>query len=233
MADTDPKSKPSERAQKLAASSEEGMYATLGALLGTLEVIAADEHHPLDKVQVERLRSAGRLGRRLHHYLEAALILTDDDLGERLRRVRTSLRPLVEHALRGASRSCEAYAVKQHVIDDDAWNDTKVVVDASRVDRTLGAVIEALAVQVGYGGTIVVSLLPHSGAQVVLSLHGQRATSLRVAPPAVGFGEDVSLFSSAMLCRAWTRLFALHGGELFVDSDGPSARVTLPTTEAT
>lgn len=232
MADTDPKSKPSDKAPKLAVASEEGMYATLGALLGTLEVIAADEHHPLDKVQVERLRSAGRLGRRLHHYLEAALILTDDDLGERMRRVRTSLRPLVEHALRGAIRSCEAYAVKQQVVEADAWSEVKVVVDASRVDRALGALIEALAVQVGYGGTIVVSIHP-SPEQVVLSLHGQRATSMRVAPPALGFGEDVSLFSSSLLCRAWTRLFALHGGQLLVDSDGPSARVSLPMTEAT
>jgi hypothetical protein len=228
MADTDSKAKPSVEALKLAAASEEEVYATLGALLGTLEVIATDEFHPLDRVQVERLRSAGRLGRRINHFLEAMLILASEDLGDRLRRVRTPLRPLVEHALRGAIRSCAPYAVQQQLPRAEAWGDARVLVDASRIDRALGALVEALTVQVGQGGTIEVSAQLANG-KAILQLAGRRGSAFVAhEQQALGFGEEISLLTSALLNRAWGRLFRLHGGDLTVDCEPPVVRIVLP-----
>lgn len=231
MGDTDSRAKSSAEALKLAAANEEEVYATLGALLGTLEVIAADEFHPLDGVQIDRLRSAGRLGRRINHYLEAMLILASEDLGERLRRVRTPLRPLIEHALRGAIRSCEARAVQQRLPSAEAWGDGRVLVDASRIDRVLGALVEALAVQLGHGGVIEVSPQLANG-KVLLALIGRRGSMPMATPQTLGFGEEISLLNSSLLNRAWERLFALHGGDLEVDFEQPAVRIMLPTLPA-
>ncbi|HEY6876777.1 MAG TPA: hypothetical protein VI299_02115, partial [Polyangiales bacterium] len=47
------------------APHDEEVYGMLGALLGTLEVIATDDQHPLSTVQSERMHGALRLGNAL------------------------------------------------------------------------------------------------------------------------------------------------------------------------
>jgi hypothetical protein len=105
------------------------------------------------------------------------------------------------------------------------------LVDASRVDRVLGALVEALAMQVGQGGAIEVSTQLANG-KVLLALIGRRGSVPLASTQTLGFGEEISLLTSSLLNRAWARLFALHGGDLEVDCEQPAVRIVLPTLPA-
>ena len=216
------------------AAEEEEVYSTLGALLGTLEVVSADDDHPLAPVQTERLRGATGFVRRLQHQVEALLILSSEDLGGRLRRTPLLVAPLVEHAVRSAKRTCDGLGVSVQQIARESWGDTRVLVDGSRVDRALCALVEALAGSVGRGGVIDVSV-QCVGASMLLELIGQAAGNKPRAPGASGASDDMSepaSLASGLLARGCARLFALHSGELRVDPARPSVRLVLPTSGA-
>jgi hypothetical protein len=213
------------------AAEEEEVYSTLGALLGTLEVVQADDDHRLAPVQLERLRGAIGFVRRMQHQVEALLILAGSDLDARLRRTSVRVAPLIEHAVRSAKRGCDEQSVTVQMIARDRWADARVYLDGSRVDRALGALVEALAGSVGRGGAIDVTLELVSGWVVVELVghpRGAAAASERGVEPA-----DVAHLASGLLARGCERLFALQGGELSVDPLRPSLRLMLPTSEAT
>lgn len=203
------------------AAQEDEVYGLLGALLGTLEVVATDESHPVGRVQEERLRSALGLCSRLQTYIESLLTLSADDLDRRLRRSHSSVRPLVEHAVRGAVRRFEAERVSVRMPATPEWGEQRVFVDASRVDRALRALAEALADRVGAGGAIEVSVSRLEG-DVVLALRGRaRAESgPRQASPGTGLLE-----------RAARYLLELHGGRLSLDPARLGLEVRLPVSE--
>jgi hypothetical protein len=201
---------------RLGAHDEE-VYGTLGALLGTLEVIATDDHQPLSPQQAERMQGALRLGNGLQAQVEALLMLADEQLHERLSRAQMAMRPLIEHAVRGALRSFEKAAVAL-VLPTGEWGRERVRIDSSRVDRTLRALAEQLAARVGDGGVIEVGIQQRSGV-VALTLRGR-----------VG-ARDKPLRTSLVEAGA-RKLFALHGGALRIDDGGLIIEITLPASEA-
>jgi hypothetical protein len=200
------------------APHDEEVYGTLGALLGTLEVIATDDRHPLSEVQSERMRGAIRLGNNMQSQLEALLVLADDALPSRLQRASMVMRPLIEHAVRGALRSFERGQVALVMPSGDHWGKQRVSIDSSRVDRTIRALAELLAVRVGEGGVIEV-LLAQPGHHVLLTLRGR-----------AGAGSDGA--RGGLVISGARRLFELHGGRLDVDASGLTMAILLPAAEA-
>jgi hypothetical protein len=207
------------------ATQEDDVYGMLGALLGTLEVVATDDAYPLAPAQAERMRSALRLCHGLQHQIEALLTLASDQLGSSLRCTNASVRALVEHAVRGAVRAFAAQGVQLRVVPDEGW-EQRVFVDSSRVDRMLKALAEALAASVGQDGVIEASVR-RVGRHVALALTGQRGSepSRRVA-----LGQ-ATLATSQLLTRGAARLFELHGGGFTVDADQLNVHILLPTSE--
>ena len=205
------------------AADEEEVYSTLGALLGTLEVVSTDDDHALAPVQSDRLRSAAGFLRRLQHQVEALLILASDDLDGRLRRGTVRVAPMVEHAVRSAKRACDTLGVRVQLIARESWGEARVVVDSSRVDRALGALVEALAASVGRGGVIDVSV-QCVGASMHLELIGHSVA----APRADDDMSEQGSLDSRLLARGCQRLFALQSGELRVEPSVPSVRLVLP-----
>lgn len=203
------------------AAQEDEVYGLLGALLGTLEVVATDETHPVDKVQEDRLRSALALCGRLQTYIESLLTLSADDLERRLRRSHSPVRPLVEHAVRGAVRRFEAEDVSVRMPATPEWGEQRVFVDASRVDRALRALAESLADRVGAGGAIEVSV-SRLDTHVVLALRGRARSDAGVRQPNPGVG---------LLERAARYLLELHGGGLSLDASRLGLEVRLPVSE--
>jgi hypothetical protein len=199
------------------APHDEEVYGTLGALLGTLEVIATDDHHPLSAVQSERMRGAIRLGNAMQAQIEALLMMADEQLGERLQRAQLAMRPLIEHAVRGALRGFERSHVAL-VLPTGEWGAQRVQIDSSRVDRSLRALAEVLAQRVGDGGVIEV-LLDRRGHHVLLTLRGR-----------AGAGSDVR--KGSLVVTGARRLFELHGGALDVGESGLTMAMLLPTSEA-
>ena len=203
------------------AAQEDEVYGLLGALLGTLEVVATDEEQPVAPVQEERLRSALALCGRLQTYIESLLTLAGEDLGRRLRRAHCLVRPLVEHAVRGALRRFEAQAVSLRLPASAAWGEQRVYVDASRVDRALRGLAEALVDRVGEGGAIDLSV-DRMGRHVVLVLRGRSR---------VDGGSRVIGPGTALLERAARHLLELHGGGLSLDPAQLALEVRLPASE--
>jgi hypothetical protein len=199
------------------APHDEEVYGTLGALLGTLEVIATDDEHPLSAQQSERMRGAIRLGNAMQAQIEALLLLADDELGPRLQRAQMAMRPLIEHAVRGALRGFERNHVAL-VLPTGEWGTQRVLIDSSRVDRSLRALAEVLAQRVGEAGVIEV-LLEQRGQQVLLTLRGR-----------AGAGSDVR--KGALVLTGARRLFELQGGALDVAASGLTMTVLLPAAEA-
>jgi hypothetical protein len=199
------------------APHDEEVYGTLGALLGMLEVIATDDQHPLSAVQGERMRGAIRLGGALQAHIEALLLLADEQLGTRLQRAHMAMRPLIEHAVRGALRGFERTNVALSLPTGD-WGLERVQIDSSRVDRSLRGLAEVLAQRVGDGGVIEV-LLDRRGHHVLLTLRGRP-----------GAGSDAR--KGALVVDGARRLFELHGGALDVDPGGFTMAVLLPASEA-
>jgi hypothetical protein len=229
MGDTKLTADPSQAAPpQTGAAEEEEVYSTLGALLGTLEVVSADDDHDLAPIQAERLRSATGFVRRLQHHVEALLILASDDLGARLRRAPLRVAPMIEHAVRSAKRACDAQGVAVQFIARESWGEARVLVDGSRVDRALGALVEALAGSVGRGGVIDV-VVQCTGSSMLLEVVGRRGA--RAQGPLDDISEPASL-TSGLLVRGCARLFALQGGELQVDAARPSLRLVLPLSGA-
>lgn len=210
------------------AAEEEEVYSTLGALLGTLEVVSADDEHQLAPVQSDRLRSAAGFVRRLQHQVEALLILAGDDLASRLRRAPVRVGPLVEHAVRSAKRTCDALGVSVQLVARESWGEARVLVDSSRVDRALGALVEALAGSVGRGGVIDVKVQCGS-TSMRLELTGRRGSAPRSASAPDEMSEQTSL-ASGLLARGCQRLFALQSGELKVEPGRPWIQLVLPTS---
>ncbi|MET0284974.1 MAG: hypothetical protein ABW352_10900 [Polyangiales bacterium] len=199
------------------APHDEEVYGTLGALLGTLEVIATDDHHPLSPVQSERVRGALRLGNAMQAQVEALLTLADDELATRLTRASLAMRPMVEHAVRGALRGFERANVAL-VMPSGEWGTQRVQIDSSRVDRSVRALAEVLAQRVGDGGVIEV-LLEQRGQHVMLTLRGR-----------AGSGSDLK--RGGLVVQGARRLFELHGGALDLDASGLTMIVLLPKSEA-
>jgi signal transduction histidine kinase len=200
------------------APHDEEVYGTLGSLLGTLEVIATDDHHPLPAVQAERMRGALRLANAMQAQVEALLMLADDELPARLKRFPSTVRPLVEHAVRGALRGFERANVALVMPSDAGWGTQRVSIDSSRVDRSMRALAEALAQRVGDGGIIEVQVVQRQ-SDVVLTLRGR-----------AGAGCDKQ--RGGLVLTGARRLLALHGGALEVDASGLTITVQLPTVEA-
>jgi len=204
------------------AQQEEEVYGTLGALMGTLEVVATDDVQPVSPLQAERLQSALRISQALQYQIEALLTLAADDLDTRLRRSHTRMRPLLEHAVRGAARTFENHGVELRMPTGSDWGHESVRIDLSRVDRLLRALTEMLVTGVGAGGQITVAV-SRSGPEVVLTLQSELpARSNQPAQP-VGAG---------LLARSAHRLFQLHGGSFSLDLPALSLRITLPQSEA-
>jgi hypothetical protein len=199
------------------APHDEEVYGTLGALLGTLEVIATDDNHPLSSVQSERVRGALRLGNSMQAQVEALLVLADQELATRLKRADVAIRPMVEHAVRGALRGFERANVAL-VMPSGDWGTQRVLIDSSRVDRGVRALAEVLALRVGEGGVIEV-LLHQRGHHVLLTLRGR-----------AGSGGDTR--RGGLVIEGARRLFELHGGALDLDAGGLTMAVLLPMYEA-
>jgi hypothetical protein len=201
---------------------EDEVYGALGALLGTLEVLANDDAYPLAPVQREHLGTARRLGRRLEQQLDALLLLAAEDTAARVRMSRRPLRPLVEHALRGAVRGLADDSIALALPEPATFGELCVHVDASRVDRMLTALTEALADRVGAGGAIALTL-EQGEREVALSLHGTRADRApRRRPP----------YPAALIERAARSLLSLHGGSLRCSLEQLVVQVTLPLAES-
>jgi len=198
------------------AVQEDEVYGTLGALLGMLEVVATDDAYPIAPVQEHRLRCALELCTRLQTYLESLLTLASDDLPVRLRTTTCRVRPLVEHAVRGALRRLEARRVTLQVPEVSAWGHELVHIDAARVDRALRGLAEALADRVGEGGAVAVDV-QRMGPHVILSLRGRP-----------GPGATAGPLGSVLLERAARRLLELHGGALSVDPRQLTIELRLP-----
>ncbi len=201
------------------APHDDEVYGTLGALLGTLEVIASDDLHALSALQSERMHGALRLGNALQAQVEALLVLSDDELGARLKRAPLALRPLIEHAVRGALRGFERASVALVMPSGDDWGTQRVHIDSSRVDRCLRALAEVLAQRVGDGGVLEVLLDPQRGHHVMLTLRGR-----------VGAGSDTR--RGDLVLAGARRLFEQHGGALDIDENGLTVSVLLPAAEA-
>jgi hypothetical protein len=208
-------------------AQEEEVYSMLGALLGTLEVVATDDVYPLAEPQVARVRSAVQLCHGLQHQLEALLTLAADDLPAGLRRTHSAVRPLVEHAVRGAVRGFAAQGVELQVPAGESWGSERVFIDSSRVDRMLKGLSETLAASVGKNGAVEVTIQP-SVRHVAVVLTGHAGTALSTKQLA---GQP-TLATSALLIRGATRLFELHGGGLTVDASRLLLHVLLPRSEA-
>ena len=207
---------------RASALAEDEVYSALGALMGTLEVIDSDDVYPLAPVQSERLRSALALCQDLQHQVEALLTLSSEDLAERLRRANTRVRPLVEHAVRGARHTFETQGVTLRMPVGDDWGRELVNIDSSRVDRTVRALSERLAAGVGRGGTLTVEVHTR-GALVELTLLGARAQ---------GSDKPAGLPGALLLGRAATRLFELSGGAFSLDVERLAIHISLPVAEA-
>jgi len=203
------------------AVAEEEVYGALGALLGTLEVIATDDAFPVAPVQGERLRSALALCQDLQHQIEALLTLSAEDLAERLRRSNTRMRPLVEHAVRGARHTFEALGVTLRLPAGNDWGRELVTIDSSRVDRTVRALTELLVAGVGRGGALSVEVHGR-GRLVELALLGTRAAES---------GKPSGLPGALLLGRAATRLFELSGGAFSLDVERLAILISLPAAE--
>jgi hypothetical protein len=216
--------KPATSTQSSAPSSaqqEEEVYGTLGALLGTLEVVAADDAHPISPVQAERVESALRISYSLQHQIEALLTLSADDLGARLRRGHARVRPLLEHAVRGAARTFASHGVELRMPSGSAWGSEAVYIDLSRIDRTLRALTETLVAGAGAGSSIEVSV-KQSGAVVTITLRSELSPERGKQAPPVG---------AALLARSAERLFGLHGGTCTLDLQQLMLVLTLPASE--
>jgi hypothetical protein len=209
------------------ALAEEEVYGALGALMGTLEVVATDDDHPVPSVQGERLRSALGLCFALQQQIEALLILSSNDLEERLRRGTVRVRPLVEHAVRGARRAFETVGVTLTMPTGDDWGSESTRIDSSRVDRTIRALTELLATGVGRGGSIRAEVHKR-GSLVELSLLGARAEQpSRPSPVAL----LPALPGAVLLSRAAARLFTLSGGAFSFDVERLAMHISLPVAE--
>jgi hypothetical protein len=221
----DPKAKatsPAKLSTSQGALHEAEVYGALGALLGMLEVIATDDAAPVSPAQLARLRAALSHGQRLEQYVEALLTLSAEDLGQRLRLKRCALRPLLEHSLRGALRTFEAQAVTLRWPPAEHGRAEHVLIDASRVDRALSALVATLASSLGRGGAIAVSIACSDG-RAVLGLRGE---------PGPEAPREPSAFDSGLLERACRRLLELHGRGFSLELQQASFELVMPLAEA-
>lgn len=201
------------------AAQEDEVYGALGALLGVLEVLATDD--AVSDTQLTRIRAAIGIGQRLQQLVEALLTLAADDLEARLR-VRTSpLKPLVEHAVRGALRSVEGQELTLLWPPPERWAHLRIAVDASRLDRALAAMVSALASTLGRGGALEVAVEERSDG-LCLELRGQHGTGVR---------PTVTPFESGLLEGAFRKLLASHRGSCALDLSVSTLTVTLPRVE--
>lgn len=206
--------RPRETAKLSAGAQENDVYEALGALLGMLEVIASDES-ALAPRQAEHVRTAIGCARRLEQYVDALLLLAAEDLPRRLKLGVSRLGPLLEHAARGAQRGLEANQVALRWPAREGWGNAYVRVDASRLDRTLAALIGALAKNARRASTLAVE---------VEARHDFVEVALR--------GEaGARVFASGLLERACARLLELSGGRFALDPSVPGFALWLPRAE--
>lgn len=203
------------------AAQEADVYGALGSLLGVLEVIVTDEATPVSGPQLTRIRTALGIAQRLQQYVEALLTLAADDLPQRLRRARCSVRPMVEHAVRGGVRATTAHQIALRWPADGQWGAQRVHVDASRLDRALSALIGALAAVLGAGGVLSIEL-GGDEEYVVLKVRGEPGPAAPRTP---------APFDSGLLERACRRLLELQGGGFSLAADALGFEIALPIAE--
>jgi hypothetical protein len=203
------------------AAQEDEVYGALGALLGVLEVLATDD--AVSETQLTRIRSAIGIGQRLQQLVEALLTLAADDLESRLRVRAAAVKPLVEHAVRGALRSVESQELTLVWPAAERWSHLRIAVDASRLDRALAAMVSALASTLGRGGALEVVVDEHAEG-VRFALRGRHGTGARMV---------ASPFESGLLEGAFRKLLASHGGSCALDLTSSTLTVTLPRAEGT
>ena len=203
------------------AAQEADVYGALGSLLGVLEVIATDEATPVSGAQLTRIRTALGIAQRLQQYVEALLTLAADDLPQRLRRACCSVRPMIEHAVRGGVRTTTGHQIALRWPADEHWGTERVQVDASRLDRALSALIGALAAGLGAGGVLSVEVRSDD-EYVLLKVLGEPGPLAPRAP---------APFDSGLLERACRRLLELQGGGFSLLGDALGFEVALPIAE--
>lgn len=203
------------------ATQEAEVYGALGALLGTLEVIAMDDG-ALTSAQSKRLRTAIGFAQQLQQYVEALLTLSAEDLEPRLRRAQCAVRPLVEHAVRGSLRGLEGgHALTLRWPEHVGWGEERVCIDVSRVDRALGALVAALASSLGPAGALEVAIRCEDGC-AILTIRGEHDADDATCS---------SRFECGLLERALRRLLELQNGALALDASQPSFELKLPLVE--
>src|SRR5262245_36439777 len=84
---------------------EDEVSASLGGLLGLLEVLAIDAEPPLSTRQQHCLDEALRLGDALRAKVEALVTLLSDEADPRFAKTSHALRRLIDHAVRAAGWS--------------------------------------------------------------------------------------------------------------------------------
>lgn len=203
------------------ATQEAEVYGALGALLGTLEVIATDDA-ALTSAQSKQLRSAIGFAQQLQQYVEALLTLSAEDLAPRLRRAECAVRPLIEHAVRGSLRGLEAHALTLRWPEHAGWGEERVCIDVSRVDRALGALVGALASTLGPAGALEVAVRCEDGC-AILTIRGEHDADDSMCP---------RRFECGLLERALRRLLELQNGALALDVSQPSFELKLPLVGA-
>lgn len=198
-------------------AEETEVYGTLGSLLGVLEVMATDE--TLDAKQRARLDAARLYGDRLQRYVEALVTLAADDLRDGLRVAPCALRPLLEHAVRGALRPLAQKQLTVRWPSRDELDGQRVHLDASRFDRVLTGLLAQFGARLEHGAVLEIAVAERDETAFV-SLRGKR------------FDPSASPSALLLLARALRRLLDLSGGSMAVDPQQTSVTFSLPLAKA-
>lgn len=197
---------------------EDDVLGLLGGLLGLLEVLSIDVREPLTTRQQSVMNDALKFGDRLRARIEAMVTLLGDERDPRYQPSDYSLRRLIDHAVRGANWTASEKGVRLVLPDTEAFGQETVRIDATRVDRAVRAITDALVAHLGRGHELLVEV-SRDDRQVVIEL---RANS---AEPLLPF--DLPRLS----VLAFERVFALHGGHMLVNRDKASVRIELARGE--
>ena len=201
---------------RITKSMEDEVNGSLGALLGTLEVLTIDVDEPLSARQQAVVADALRVGDRVRASVEALLTLLSDETDPRFVKSEYALRRLVDHAVRAAGWSASERQVALDLPESGDWESELLWLEPGRVDRTLRAMTDALVAAVAPGGAVALRIeLSPSSVSLLLS-----------ASPAVGQRAELSV--PHVVRSAWQRLIALQSGQLSLEVEPLALRLTLP-----
>jgi hypothetical protein len=195
---------------------EDEVSASLGGLLGLLEVLAIDAEPPLSTRQQRCLDEALRLGDALRSKVEALVTLLSDEADPRFAKSSHALRRLIDHAVRAAGWSASERGVELRMPPAGPWEEALVSVDLPRTDRVLRAMTDALVACVGSDGGVV---------ELAIEL---AASSVRLVLSARAENEPARLAVPQLVWAAWQQLIMLQGGTLELDTALPRLCLTLP-----